>query len=209
MPSDSVPRARKIKVSNFQNPKSKIQISNFRIPNPNFTGHLIPRHPQSTPKAPLKYFTPKHSTPLTNSLRKPFKEPIKKSPEESPKSPPKSPSKSTPKSPPKPTPKTYPSKLANWRIWGGKFWKKFGLFGFVLLSALVRRNYAKVSGASISATAGGYVFPCTATLPNLTLGLGSYQAVVPGSYFNYLPYSGNCTFVSFLIFSFLFRLFFV
>lgn len=31
----------------------------------------------------------------------------------------------------------------------------------------------------------GYTFPCSATLPPLTLGLGVYQAVVPGEYLNY------------------------
>jgi hypothetical protein len=34
---------------------------------------------------------------------------------------------------------------------------------------------------------GGYTFPCSATLPNLTLGIGSYHAVVPGEYINYSP----------------------
>jgi hypothetical protein len=32
--------------------------------------------------------------------------------------------------------------------------------------AIVRAYYAKVSGAQNSATQGGYIFPCTATLPD-------------------------------------------
>jgi hypothetical protein len=38
---------------------------------------------------------------------------------------------------------------------------------------------------------GGYTFPCTATLPNLTLGIGSYRAVVPGKYINYGAVGGS------------------
>ena len=68
-----------------------------------------------------------------------------------------------------------------------------------LPTAIVKAYWAKVSGASYSAYAGGYVFPCPATLPNLTLGLVSYQAVVLGSYFNYLPYSGNRMLFLFLL----------
>ena len=54
-------------------------------------------------------------------------------------------------------------------------------------SAVVTAYYRSVSGASNSATYGGYVFPCSATLPSLTLGIGSYRAVVPGTYLNYAP----------------------
>jgi len=40
-------------------------------------------------------------------------------------------------------------------------------------------------GASYDSSQGGYTFPCSATLPNLTLGIGAYKAVVPGEYINY------------------------
>ena len=51
--------------------------------------------------------------------------------------------------------------------------------------------YAKVSGAKYDSTQGGYTFPCTATLPSLTLGIGSGRFTVPGSYINYAPVSGT------------------
>ena len=60
-----------------------------------------------------------------------------------------------------------------------------------LPSAAVTAYYAKVSGAKYNSAQGGYVFPCSATLPSITLGIGSYKAVVPGSYMNYAPISGT------------------
>jgi hypothetical protein len=56
-----------------------------------------------------------------------------------------------------------------------------------LPAAAVKAYYAKVSGSQNSNTYGGYVFPCSATLPSITLGIGSYRAVVPGQYVNYAP----------------------
>ena len=61
-----------------------------------------------------------------------------------------------------------------------------------LPSAAVTAYYAKVSGAKYSSTEGGYIFPCSATLPSITLGIGSYKAVVPGTYINYAPATGSC-----------------
>jgi len=61
-----------------------------------------------------------------------------------------------------------------------------------LPTAIVSAYYAKVSGASYSSSQGGYTYPCSATLPSITLGIGSYRAVVPGSYINYAPASGSC-----------------
>ncbi|MCJ1472237.1 Type I transmembrane sorting receptor [Lambiella insularis] len=63
-----------------------------------------------------------------------------------------------------------------------------------LPAAVVKAYYAKVAGSSNSASAGGYIFPCSATLPSITLGIGSYKAVVPGSYMNYAPNSGSTCF---------------
>ncbi|CAF9938285.1 Type I transmembrane sorting receptor [Imshaugia aleurites] len=59
---------------------------------------------------------------------------------------------------------------------------------------LVSAYYAQVSGSSNSQTDGGYIFSCTATLPDLTLQIEGYAAVVPGSYLNYAPASesGSC-----------------
>ena len=60
-----------------------------------------------------------------------------------------------------------------------------------LPDAAVSAYYAKVPGAFNSPTVGGYVFPCSATLPSITLGIGAYRAVVPGSYINYAPASST------------------
>lgn len=60
-----------------------------------------------------------------------------------------------------------------------------------LPAAAVKAYYAKVSGATNSASQGGYIFPCSATLPSITLGIGSYRAVVPGTYINYAPATGS------------------
>ena len=60
-----------------------------------------------------------------------------------------------------------------------------------LPAAIVKAYYAKVSGSSNSASAGGYIFPCSATLPSLTIGIGSYKAVVPGTFLNYAPNTGS------------------
>ncbi|CAF9918929.1 MAG: Type I transmembrane sorting receptor [Alectoria fallacina] len=60
-----------------------------------------------------------------------------------------------------------------------------------LPAAAVKAYYAKVSGATNSASQGGYIFPCSATLPSITLGIGSYKAVVPGTYLNYAPATGS------------------
>ncbi|MCJ1416679.1 Type I transmembrane sorting receptor [Xylographa parallela] len=57
----------------------------------------------------------------------------------------------------------------------------------LLPTSAVKAYYAKVAGAAYSADEGGYVFPCTATLPSFTLGIGTYKAVVPGTYVNYAP----------------------
>ncbi|MCJ1293456.1 Type I transmembrane sorting receptor [Xylographa carneopallida] len=57
----------------------------------------------------------------------------------------------------------------------------------LLPTSTVKAYYGKVPGAAYSAEEGGYIFPCAAALPNLTLGIGTFKAVVPGSYVNYAP----------------------
>jgi aspergillopepsin I len=52
---------------------------------------------------------------------------------------------------------------------------------------VVTAYYAQVSGATNSAAEGGYVFPCSAALPDLVLGIAGYKATVPGNYLNYAP----------------------
>ncbi|KAA6412873.1 MAG: aspergillopepsin I [Lasallia pustulata] len=55
--------------------------------------------------------------------------------------------------------------------------------------ALVVAYYRQVKGARNDPQQGGYTFPCSASLPSVTLGIGAYQAVVPGDYINYSPIS--------------------
>jgi aspergillopepsin I len=59
-------------------------------------------------------------------------------------------------------------------------------------NSVVSAYYAQVSGAAYDSTQGGYTFPCSATLPSFTLGIGSYKAVIPGTYMNYAPATGSC-----------------
>lgn len=61
----------------------------------------------------------------------------------------------------------------------------------LLPQSVVTAYYAQVSGAKYDSSQGGYTFSCSATLPSLTLGVGSYKAVVPGSYINYAPVFGS------------------
>ena len=58
-----------------------------------------------------------------------------------------------------------------------------------LPTAAVTAYYKQVKGAKLDNSQGGYTFPCSATLPSITLGIGSYKAVVPGSYVVYAPIS--------------------
>jgi Eukaryotic aspartyl protease len=57
----------------------------------------------------------------------------------------------------------------------------------LLDDSIVEAYYKQVSGASYDESQGGYVFSCSATLPSFTLGIGSYHAVIPGTYMNYSP----------------------
>ncbi|KAJ5900443.1 Penicillopepsin-1 [Penicillium subrubescens] len=57
----------------------------------------------------------------------------------------------------------------------------------LLPSTVVSAYYSQVSGAKNSRTAGGYVFDCSAKLPDFSVKIGSYTATVPGSLINYGP----------------------
>ncbi|KAI8932808.1 hypothetical protein NX059_010294 [Plenodomus lindquistii] len=54
-------------------------------------------------------------------------------------------------------------------------------------AAIVKAYYAKVTGAKLDNTQGGYTFPCSATLPNFSITVGGVAQVVPGKYVNYAP----------------------
>jgi hypothetical protein len=60
-------------------------------------------------------------------------------------------------------------------------------------SAIARSYYSKVSGAQNDDSQGGYIFPCTATLPDFSITVGGVKQVVPGKYINYSPVGdGTC-----------------
>ena len=58
---------------------------------------------------------------------------------------------------------------------------------FLTEDAIVSAYYAQVQGAQNNQQQGGYTFPCSATLPDFTFGVGSYMALIPGSLINYAP----------------------
>ena len=55
----------------------------------------------------------------------------------------------------------------------------------LLDTSVVEAYYAKVRTSRYSNEAGGYIFGCNDTLPDLAFFIGSYRAVVPGSYMLY------------------------
>ncbi|KAK3944429.1 putative a chain endothiapepsin [Diplogelasinospora grovesii] len=56
-----------------------------------------------------------------------------------------------------------------------------------LPTSIVTAYYRQVSGSSNSRTYGGYVFPCSTTLPSFTFGVSSARITIPGTYMNYGP----------------------
>lgn len=56
-----------------------------------------------------------------------------------------------------------------------------------LPAAVVKAYYAKVTSSQNSNTYGGYVFPCSATLPDFYLTVGGVKQRIPGKYINYSP----------------------
>ncbi|MCJ1430140.1 Type I transmembrane sorting receptor [Sticta canariensis] len=56
-----------------------------------------------------------------------------------------------------------------------------------LPDSVVDAYYGYVSAASYDRRQGGYTFPCGTKLPSITLAIGSYSAVVPGSFLEYAP----------------------
>ncbi|KAE8154942.1 Aspartic protease pep1 [Aspergillus avenaceus] len=52
---------------------------------------------------------------------------------------------------------------------------------------IVEAYYEQVPNAENSYSAGGYVFPCDSDLPDFTVQIGEYSAVVPGKHINYSP----------------------
>lgn len=58
-----------------------------------------------------------------------------------------------------------------------------------LPSAIASAYWAKVSGSKNSRSVGGYVFPCSTSLPSFTYGIGSATIVIPGEYMDFGPIS--------------------
>lgn len=59
---------------------------------------------------------------------------------------------------------------------------------------MLEAYYGSVTNAQLSSSVGGYVFPCNADLPNLTVALGDkYQATIPGSLINFEEIGTNTT----------------
>lgn len=56
-------------------------------------------------------------------------------------------------------------------------------------TAIVKAYYAKVSGAKLDSTQGGYTFPCSATTPDFSITVGGVKQTIPGKYINYAPVS--------------------
>lgn len=53
--------------------------------------------------------------------------------------------------------------------------------------SIVEAYYGEVDGAEYDRTQGGYTFDCSTDLPDFTLGIGDFKAVVPGSFINFAP----------------------
>ncbi|KKY15684.1 putative peptidase a1 [Diplodia seriata] len=64
----------------------------------------------------------------------------------------------------------------------------------VLPGTIVNAYYAKVAGSSYWSDYGAWVYPCSATLPNLNLIVNNVAQTIPGSLMTYGPidYNGNC-----------------
>ncbi|KAI0126914.1 eukaryotic aspartyl protease [Xylariales sp. AK1849] len=59
-------------------------------------------------------------------------------------------------------------------------------------AAIAKAYYAEVTGAVNDVTgAGGYTYPCSATLPDFTAIIGNYEAVIPGDIIPFAPVDGD------------------
>lgn len=61
---------------------------------------------------------------------------------------------------------------------------------------VLQAYYSQVSGSQNSKSAGGYIFPCSSTLPSFGVAIGAtgYYATIPGDQINYAKYNGNYCF---------------
>ncbi|KAK7949054.1 secreted aspartic proteinase precursor [Apiospora aurea] len=54
-----------------------------------------------------------------------------------------------------------------------------------LPTSVVKAYYGKISGSQNSNSAGGYVYPCSATAPDFTFGVGNARITIPGEFMNF------------------------
>ncbi|KAI0477526.1 secreted aspartic proteinase precursor [Xylariaceae sp. FL0804] len=64
----------------------------------------------------------------------------------------------------------------------------------LLPEAIAVDYYEQVDGAELSEAAGGFVFPCSATLPTFAYKVGSATITVPAAYLNYEPFEDDYCF---------------
>ena len=57
----------------------------------------------------------------------------------------------------------------------------------LLPSYVVEAYYKQVPGAEYNKSAGGWTIPCTSVPPSFAVGVGSYEASIPGAFINYGP----------------------
>ena len=67
----------------------------------------------------------------------------------------------------------------------------------LLDDAIVDAYYSQVRNAENSQQQGGYVFPCTTTLPDFVVGVEGEQFTIPGDFINFSPVdnTGTCKFL--------------
>lgn len=63
-----------------------------------------------------------------------------------------------------------------------------------LPDSVVKAYYAQIRGSQNSRSAGGYVFPCSATAPSFTFGVGSARYTIPGDFMNFGDAGSNMCF---------------
>lgn len=64
----------------------------------------------------------------------------------------------------------------------------------MLPDAVVTAYYRQVSGAKNDDAQGGYVFPCTASLPDFVFGVEGAKVTIPGEFVNYAPVDDSTCF---------------
>lgn len=56
-----------------------------------------------------------------------------------------------------------------------------------LPNAILQAYYKQIPGATNSRSYGGYVFPCSAAIPDFTFGVAAARITIPGKFINFGP----------------------